>query len=146
MAFPARMNGRFYVDTCIWRDYLENRTNLYGSLAEHAFRFFRQCIIHQAIIVTSEIVEEELPDLSPTKFYSVTKAIGLNVQKATVTSQQIVEAEHVAYQKQLNYTDVLHAILARDNNAILITRDNDFEELGDLVTSQKPEQVDFSFL
>jgi predicted nucleic acid-binding protein len=39
--------------------------------------------------------------------------------------------------------DILHAIIARDNEAILITRDRHFEELTWIVSVQKPEEVIF---
>ncbi|MDO8627001.1 MAG: PIN domain-containing protein, partial [Candidatus Diapherotrites archaeon] len=43
--------------------------------------------------------------------------------------------------KHISKNDVLHAILAKDNNAILVSRDWHFEELRDLVEIKKPEDI-----
>ncbi|MBN1376781.1 PIN domain-containing protein [Candidatus Woesearchaeota archaeon] len=37
--------------------------------------------------------------------------------------------------------DVLHAILARDNNAILVTRDKHFYKLAEKIIVKKPEEL-----
>ena len=39
--------------------------------------------------------------------------------------------------------DILHAVLARDNKAVLVTRDFHFETLQDIVEIKAPEEITF---
>ncbi len=63
------------------------------------------------------------------------------IEKVFVTKEQRDEAKKIAEQRNLPPGDVLHAILARDNNFIMITRDKHFRELGDITKHYKPEDI-----
>jgi len=39
------------------------------------------------------------------------------------------------------FFDALHAVLARDNKAIMVTRDKHFDELLDITKYKKPEEI-----
>ena len=56
---------------------------------------------------------------------------------------QTAESKEIARQRGLPSFDVLHAILARDNHAVLVTRDRHFCELGDIAESAPPERIIF---
>src|SRR3989344_4225144 len=51
---------RYYIDTCIWRDYFEDRRDKFRPLGEWALRMLRAIIEDNDIILYSEIVEDEL--------------------------------------------------------------------------------------
>ena len=51
---------RYYIDTCIWRDLIENRSDRFRSLGEDARGFFQRCAESGGIIVWSPLVEHEL--------------------------------------------------------------------------------------
>jgi predicted nucleic acid-binding protein len=61
--------------------------------------------------------------------------------KTDASVRQLQEIEETARVRQLPWSDVLHAVLARDNHATLITRDAHFQQLADVVESLKPENV-----
>jgi len=57
------------------------------------------------------------------------------------SSEQRGEAKKIAQERDLPPGDVLHALIARDNNLVLITRDKHFLKLQDLSVCYKPEQL-----
>ena len=62
------------------------------------------------------------------------------IDKIFATKEQRDEARKIAEERNLPSGDVLHAILARDNNFILVTRDKHFRELEDITKHYKPEE------
>lgn len=63
------------------------------------------------------------------------------IEKIIVTSQQRDEAKKIAEERDIPSGDALHAILTRDHNLILVTRDNHFKKLQDICSSFKPEEI-----
>ncbi len=61
--------------------------------------------------------------------------------KANIIESQIKEAITISKQRKIAFGDALHTILARDNNAMMITRDEHFLDLNDLVMIKKPEEL-----
>ncbi len=61
--------------------------------------------------------------------------------KIFTTKHQILEAKNIAKLRNLPKGEVLHAILARDNETIMITRDKHFLKLRDVIESYKPEEI-----
>lgn len=90
------MRKRYYLDTSIWRDYFENRTDRFRPLGEWAFLFIKKAVQNSDLIL---------------------------------------------YSGCLAFGDTLHTILARDNKAIMVTRDKHFYKLKDVVCIKKPEEL-----
>jgi len=59
-ALGFAMAEKYYIDTSIWRDYYEDRSDGIRPLGEFAFRFFSYCIESESIILYSNLVLEEL--------------------------------------------------------------------------------------
>ncbi len=138
------MNRKFYLDTSIWRDYFEDRGDLIRPLGEFVFQFLRQCREHGCTILYAEPVLFELkqrflPDFLEDAFSSLADMI----VEVPFSQVQIDEAKTISTSRNLPFNDVLHAIIARDNGAIMVTRDKDFEALADIVESQMPEEIIF---
>jgi hypothetical protein len=51
---------RYYVDTCIWLDLLEDRTDGLRPLGEFAFQFIKKAMRHGDTIIYSSLVLGEL--------------------------------------------------------------------------------------
>lgn len=58
-----------------------------------------------------------------------------------ITNKQIQEAQIIGKIRKVGGADALHAILARDNDAILVTRDAHYLDLTDITTIKKPEDI-----
>jgi len=54
------MQKGYYLDTCIWRDYFENRADRLRPIGDWAFSLIRQIIENEDIVVYSDVVEGEL--------------------------------------------------------------------------------------
>jgi predicted nucleic acid-binding protein len=63
------------------------------------------------------------------------------LEKVSISGQQVEEARKISRERGIPKGDALHAILGRDNNAVVVTRDNHFELLKDIVKSNKPEEI-----
>lgn len=134
---------RYYLDSCIWRDYFENRSDRFRPLGEWALRLIKKIIKENGLFIFSDHSIKEL-----NKQYSPEE---LDKFFAIIPKQLIIKIETNSYQareafkikKKLNipFGDALHAIVARDNNAIMVTRDKHFYELPEEAIIKKPEDL-----
>jgi predicted nucleic acid-binding protein len=131
--------AKYLIDTCIWRDYYENRTDKFRPLGEWAFEFLKKICIKNEILFPS-IIEEEIlltsnqPLVNDIIHYY--KAI-----RIFSSIKQEVEATRIERARNLPFNDALIAVLARDSGAIVISRDHHFEQLRDIVIVKKPEDL-----
>lgn len=139
------MAKKYYLDTAIWRDYLEERGDGIRPLGEFAFQFLRKCDETGAEIIVSNVVTLELEKYIPKErldeMFSPFKGM---IREIIASKEQYFEAkkEQEKRKRIIPLMDVLHAIIARDNKAVLIARDKHFfEELTSIVEVQKPEDL-----
>ena len=62
-----------------------------------------------------------------------------NIHHIHIYRAQLEEARKLARQRNVPNKDVLHAILARDNDLQLVSRDHHFEKLKDVADVKLPE-------
>ena len=137
------MVERFYVDTSIWMDLLEDRKGYNGEpLGEYALKLFSLIKIKKNRLVITDLLIKELESN-----YSIEEINGMIlpfkkiIEKILTAAQQYCEAKQLAKERNIPPGDVLHAIIARDNNLILITRDKHFNYLKDISNYYKPEEI-----
>ncbi|MDD5163016.1 MAG: PIN domain-containing protein [Candidatus ainarchaeum sp.] len=137
------MQKKFYLDTSIWRDYFEDRSDGVRPLGEFAFQFLKNCAKKGFTILVSDTVILELKkDFSEEQISDFFNPFESIIVHIAAVSEQYAEAKKEWLQnKAIPLNDFLHAIIARDNNAILISRDRHFAELLSLVESKLPEEV-----
>ncbi len=63
------------------------------------------------------------------------------IEKITTTKAQRNEARVIAECLDVPMGDAVHAIIARDNKYVLITRDNHFRKLDSIVKHHRPEDL-----
>ena len=95
------------------------------------------------LIIYSDLVEEELQVIYSEKeikkiFSIAPKEILVKVSNSI---KQLKEAIHYSKRFNIPKKDALHAVLARDNEAILVTRDKHFYELTRDIIVKKPEEL-----
>lgn len=138
------MSQKYYIDACIWRDFHENRKDKFRPLGEWAFNLFRMIKETKGKVLYSDLVVEELSiayDANAIKdIFKIIERDGL-LEKAEVRKEQFQEAARLKRERNLPFADVLHAIIARDNEAIMVTRDTHFEEFENIGTIRKPEDL-----
>lgn len=138
---PLRMMNRaYYFDTNIWLDHGEKR----GQHGKGALQLILRIIKENAVILYSDMLLRELRQLgyAPEEIATFFKIVKQNnLRHVHITREQKAEAMRIAFQRNIPKGDALHAILARDHDALLISRDQDFERLHDIVEARTPEKV-----
>lgn len=115
---------RYYIDTCVWIDFVEDRTNN---------DFLAKCIENEDIILYSYPLEKELLNyMSKIKIiYSLLLSKEL-IEYVDVTNEDKSEAFNLSKDRTIPFSDALHAVLSRNNDAILVSRDKHFLKLKDI--------------
>ena len=136
---------KFYLDTCIWRDFFEDRFDGLRPLGEFAFRFLKNCERNNCIVLYSGLVVQELKsDYSQERIAEVFSPFRHLLAKVQISNEQISKARKILSSIEgLHLKDALHAVLARDNGAVMVTRDRHFEALTGLVEVAAPEDIHF---
>jgi predicted nucleic acid-binding protein len=133
---------RVYIDTAIWRDYFEKRKDSKKELGEIAGRFLEKLIKESVVIVFSDIVKRELLH---TYAHQELDALFLpfqqNIVEVEACTDDFFEAHALSMEHDVPFGDALHAVLARNHRAHMITRDKDFKRLQNVCPFQKPEDV-----
>jgi len=115
---------KYYVDTCVWIDFFMDR---------HEIDIFIDCLYSKDIILYSYPLERELLDylsLDSIRFsLNILKDILVKIE---VNSLEKEEAYLLSMNRSVPFNDALHAIIARDNGATLVTRDKHFLRLDDI--------------
>ena len=135
---------RFYIDTAIWRDFHEDRIDKFRPLGEWAFELFRRIREnHEKVIYSSIIIDELSKDFDEADIKKIFEIISKEelLEKVEISREQVIEASKLSKQLKIPFGDCLHAIIARDNNAVMVTRDKHFEQLEHIVEVKKPEDL-----
>ena len=133
---------KYYIDSCIWIDYIENRSDNFRPLGEWAFKFLKKIVADEdEVIISDHLIEELLEKYPPEKIESIIKIIPETLKINVKSNKSImiygfkIENEH-----RLHFSDALHISLAKTHDAIFITRDKHFE-LIDFIKIRKPEDL-----
>ena len=137
------MAKKYYIDACIWRDYFENRSDRFRPLGEWAFRLIKKIIGLGDYILYSELVVRELQKyFSDDKIKSIFSLVPEeSLLKASIYPEQTREARFLARKLKIPKQDALHAILARDNKAIMISTDHHYDVLTKIVETYRPQDL-----
>lgn len=57
------------------------------------------------------------------------------------TEKQIGKAKDLASKRKIPKRDAIHALIARDNRAILVTLDRHFKEILDIIKPKRPQDL-----
>jgi len=125
-------------------DLLWNRNDKIKPLGELAFWFFKKCQQRNYIVIFSNEIEKELLGYVPEKrIKEMTDCFSKIIVKVDSTGKQRGEA-HCFWNntsKRFPFIDILHAIIARDNKAVVVSRDKHFEDIK-ITECVFPEEAD----
>ena len=132
------MAERYYLDTSIWLDYYEKRR----KNGEAALKLITKIIKEASIVTYSDLHIKELKHFG----YNIDEINAIfriakpeNIRRLHIYKGQIDEANKISKYKNVPKRDILHAILARDNYCILISRDKHFFRLRNISHAKLPE-------
>jgi predicted nucleic acid-binding protein len=130
---------KFYIDTCIWIDLLEDRKGFNSEpLGAYASKFFLKVFLLKMKIVFSDVVQKELFN-----HYSEEQIQGLlnpfiNDLIIVKSSKEQKDLAHkISIRENIPFNDALHAVLAKASNSIFITRDKHFDKIISYFSPEK---------
>lgn len=132
--------AKYYFDTSIWIDIYDQR----GYNGEVAKQLMEKIILDDGVVLYSDIVVAELKKLGYSD-YEINAILSVakpdHLLPIHSTKNQFEEGKRVVSQRDVPFRDVLHALLARDHEAQLISRDVHFERLKEIIQVKKPENL-----
>lgn len=134
---------RFYLDTSIWIDLYEDRKGFNNEpFGKHAWDLIAYIKAIKGKIVVSTFLLKELESR-----YSLGQIRGMTflfegmMIKAGVSDFQASEARRLSKERNVPFGDAIHAVVARDNAAFLVSRDRHFALLADICSVIPPEKI-----
>lgn len=133
------MNEIFYLDTSIWIDIYDKR-DYNGEVAK---KLLKKIILHDACVIYSDMHLIEFKRLGFSE-YEVNQMLSIakpdHIKRVHSTKEQVLEANKLK-RRNVPFGDALHAVIARDHEAQMVSRDEDFYRLKDIVLTKKPEEL-----
>ncbi len=128
---------KYFVDSCIWRDFYEGRFSRSGrDLGRSASKFLLNAIRKKHTLLYSDAVIRDLKkdyvssDID--EMFGVLFYTGL-LKKVEMSKEEVLEAENISLKRKVPLTDCMIAVQARNNNAIVVSQDGHFfVELSDI--------------
>ncbi|MBI3051505.1 PIN domain-containing protein [Candidatus Woesearchaeota archaeon] len=137
------MTQKYYLDTSIWLDFFENRNEPNLPKGDWAHKLLNKITENNDDVIYSDIVLLELGvgGYQPheiEKLLEKTKPILIFTES---TEKQARKAKDLSSKRNVPKGDALHALIARDNKAILVTLDNHFRKLLDITKAKRPQDI-----
>ncbi|MFA6268697.1 MAG: PIN domain-containing protein [archaeon] len=126
------MSRRVLVDTNIFLDNLLNRKSSYVPIGEFAFQFFKRTLECEFFVVMCIESFNELKSvlkISEGEMWVEVLSSLKDKNKIEIVKpslEQKSKASRLSKEKGVSYVDALLFVIAKDNNLLLVTRDNHF--------------------
>lgn len=127
----------YYVDSCIWIDYFENRSDGLKPLGEFAYLFFKKCLKENHNIYFSKIIVFELKQ-NGFDFFDISKEFNILLVEVVPTNVDLKNARSLCIKNKIPFGDAVHQILSKSNKLTLISRD---KHLLDFKETKLPEDL-----
>ena len=137
------MEKRFYFDTSIWLDFFENRDEANLPKGTWAKKLISKIISKNDKIVYSDLAVIELGEAGYSDYdlEELFRSFGNLLIFVEATDKQLGKSKDLAFKRKVPRKDALHALIARDNGAVLVTLDHHFRSLQDIVKSYRTNEL-----
>ena len=137
------MIQKYYLDTSIWLDFFENRNEPNLPKGDWAHKLLNKITKNNDKVIYSDIIILELgvAGYQPheiEKLFEKIKPILIFVES---TEKQARKAKDLSAKRDVPKGDALHALIARDNKATLVTLDAHFKKLLDITKPKRPQYL-----
>ena len=141
-----KMTTKYFLDTCIWRDFYEDRFGKTGRpLGKYASNLFMKILKNKDKIVFSETLFWEMKkDYSEREINEMLNFLDLCkvLTKINIKKEEFQEAKKLSNNINIPLVDCINAIQARNHKAIMISQDMHFlKDLNDITNTKKPEEI-----
>ena len=131
---------QFYFDTSIWIDIFDQR----GENGEYAAALVEKILANDWMILYSDMVTIELKQIGLSD-HELLRIFGIakpdHLRRVHMANAHMTQSKKIAKPLRIPWGDALHAMLAREHGAQLVSRDHDFEKLKHITTAKKPEDL-----
>ena len=129
------MNRKFYFDTSIWLDFFENRDEPNLPKGKWAKALVRKIISKSDKIVYSDLTLIELEGAGYSRYdvEDLLKPLSLVILFVETTEKQLGKSKDLSFKRNIPRKDALHALIARDIGATLVTLDHHFQRILDII-------------
>ena len=133
----------YYFDTSIWIDFFENRDEPNFPKGAMAKKLIEKIMKSDAKILYSNVnlFEFYAFGYSRNDIYSLLEPFNSILVFVMATEKEKGVAKDLSYKRGIPKRDALHALIARDNRAILVTLDKHFKKLLDITTPNRPQDL-----
>ncbi|MFO8016960.1 MAG: PIN domain-containing protein [Candidatus Woesearchaeota archaeon] len=139
------MTKTYYLDTCIWRDFYEDRFGQEGRpLGMYATRLVMKILKNKNQILYSEALIRELKKAyAEDQINDMLNLLFLNnvLVRIEITREEYKEARKISQQRDIPLVDCLNAVQARNHGAVVISQDKHFSDLRDIAQVSKPQHI-----
>lgn len=137
------MAEKYYFDTSIWLDFFENRSEPNLPKGAWAHKLLNKITEEDNKIIYSDMVILEFgaSGYQPHEIEKLFEKIKPILVFVESTEKQAGKAKDLSLKRSIPKGDALHAILARDNKAVLVTLDNHFKKLLDIAKPNRPQDI-----
>ena len=135
------MKNLFYFDTSIWLDFFENRDELNFKKSQLVHKLLDKIIDENNKILYSDInlIELKILGYSTYELKDMFKELKAILVFLESTKQQVGKAKDISLKRNIPKRDALHALIARDSGAVLITYDKHFQKTLEIIKPKKPQ-------
>ncbi len=137
------MNAKIYIDSNIWLDFWLDRILNLLPAGHYAKNLLDRVISCEFTIILSDFIFKELETnikIDVSERMNAFKTIN-KLTVTDVTKQIFFDAKKLAKERSIPISDAVHALMARQEGAILVSRDKHFKEVEDLIEVRLPEEL-----
>ena len=135
---------KYLLDTCIWRDFYEDRFGPRGRpLGSYASKLFLSILKRGDEILFSLSITKELSwDAGHIdEFLGFVSALGI-LRFVETSDAQVGEAVQLSRERRIPFVDCLNAVQSRDEKAVLISQDKHIlRDLSDVAETKSPQEI-----
>lgn len=137
------MTKNYYLDTSIWLDFFENRNEPNLPKGDWAHKLITKIIKNNDKIIYSDnnIYELNIIGYPTYELDSILQPLKPVLIFVEATEKQINKAKDLSLKRNIPKRDALHALIARDNRAILVTLDRHFKKLLDITKPKRSHDI-----
>lgn len=133
----------YYFDTSIWLDIFEDRNEQQFQKSDFAQQLLNKIITANERIIVSDVVLFELKSArySEEEINALLQPLKPVLDFIEASEKQLGKAKDLAAKRSVPKGDALHALIARDQRAMLVSWDKDFQKLLDIITPKNPREL-----
>jgi len=141
------MAKKYIIDSCIWRDFYEDRVSKSGRpLGQYAYDLFVKILKKNDIILYSEGLIRELRKVHSEEEVNEMLNLVMHIGSLTrigITDEEDAESRELSMKRNIPRLDCLNAVHARNHKALLVSQDKHIiHGLSDIAKSVRPEEID----